>query len=360
MKTSKNFPKKTRPLTRIMLCLASLALVAASTPANAANLVAHWTLNEASPPYADSTTNLGTLYLDPDTYGAPGGPGTDGGACAHLDWNSVPGTSTRLFATNSAIQTDSFGFSFWMLPNWVNEWDNLIVKEMAYDPIAPDWAKQAWQLHFLGDFNADGNVALELVVRGTYRTNVDHVGFFGVVSSADNLPMHQMYTNWVHVAGGYDAVTGDVTLYVNGVQFLSPGTPGATNSDGSPLSIGTAKNGDNQFINFAAGTWIDDVRIYDGPLTQAEVNTLRSNNTNFNVTKFARDSGTGDLTLVYPSAGLQSYTVYAATNLTGSWLTVSNVIATDLATTNVLTTADLDAKFGASPRKSVFVRVSRP
>jgi hypothetical protein len=339
--------------------VALLALLEFTAPAVAANLVAHWNFNEGSPPFADSTTNGGTLYLDPDTYGSPSGPGIDGGAAAHLDWNPVPGTSTRLYATNAAIQTDSFGFSIWILPNWINDYDDLIVKETAYNGGIPDWSKVSWQLHFLGH-DANNNVPLEFIVRGANPPPSTTPTFYGVVTTPNLLPYQTMYTNWVHLAGGYDAVSGNLFLYVDGVQYPSAGTPGATNSDGSPLSFGTAKNGDNQFVFFSAGTWIDDVRIYDGPLAQSDVDALRSERLNFNIANFTHDSGSGDLTIVYPSAGLQSYTVYAATSLPGAWTAVTNVIATDYSTTNVLPSAQLDAQLGVSPRAKVFVRVSRP
>src|SRR5664279_300425 len=133
MKTSTNAKMISRYSRLIVSSLALIAFLEFTSPAAAANLVAQWSLTEGVAPFADSTTNNCTLYLDPDTYASTGGVGIDSNSDFHLDWNPVPGTSTRLFATNSALQTDSFGFSIWILPNYVNDYDNLIVKEIAYN-----------------------------------------------------------------------------------------------------------------------------------------------------------------------------------------------------------------------------------
>ena len=89
-------------------------------------------------------------------------------------------------------------------------------------------------------------------------------------------------TIWTHVAAVFDA--GDFTLYVNGETNGAEnlGT-GEVTSHGSGATIGAARDddpfdaGDNTIVpvNFFEGM-IDDVRIYDVPLTLDEIRELYS------------------------------------------------------------------------------------
>jgi len=188
-----------------------------------------------------------------------------------LRWNDPPGVATRLFANNPLLQADSFGFSFWIRPHNLNPWDNLIAKEMAFDNSVPDWSRMAWQLHLLGD-NGFGAAQLELVVRGANRAVTN---FYGLVASDATIPLYTDSPDWFHIAGGYDALSGNLSLYVNGAGYTAGGLPGAHNSDGSPLAIGTVRNG-GDFVQFAAVTRMDDLQIYQRPLSAAQVVTLMS------------------------------------------------------------------------------------
>lgn len=321
------------------------------------NLKAHWTLDELNgPTYADSSTNLCTLYQDPNTAAALVEPGLVGNS-QWLNWQPVPGTSTRLFATNSALQNDSFGFSFWIQPVYLNDYDNFMLKEEAYDPNSPSYAQQSWQVHMIGN-NGSGAAPIEFIVRGTGGQ------FYGVVTSITNLTLYTGSTNWIHVAGGYDAVGGTLTIYVNGQMNQSVGIPGADNSDGSPLSIGTAKNGPNNYVAFAAGVYIDDVQMYDSPLSTNDVAFIEAypgsvlNSINIQSFNYSSVSGTANLT--FSSESTQGYTVRASTSLTGSYLPVTSITATSVSTTVALSKSLLDGVFGPSPRPQLFYKVSSP
>jgi hypothetical protein len=243
--------------------------VTASFPAT---LLAHWKLNELSPPYADSGWNGISLNQDAATTLALTGAGLEGLA-AQLNWQSTPGVSTRLFASNAVLQTDSFGFSFWFSPVYLAPFDNFIAKEMPYDNTVPGYSRLAWQVH-LGDDNGSGAAPLEFVVRGNDRSQGD---FFGNVFSAGNIPLYSESSEWIHVAGGYNATSGALSLFVNGVEADSANSiPGAHSSDGSPFAIGTARNGAD-FVAFAAGAFIDDVQLYNGPVSADKVVTLMGN-----------------------------------------------------------------------------------
>ncbi|MEX0915995.1 MAG: hypothetical protein WDZ60_08880, partial [Wenzhouxiangellaceae bacterium] len=77
---------------------------------------------------------------------------------------------------------------------------------------------------------------------------------------------------------------GDSHTYINPYDnsdwLLTPGdwaqgVPGARNADGSPLSLGTVRNG-SDFVAFSAMTEIDDVQIYSSPLSAYEVLHLKN------------------------------------------------------------------------------------
>lgn len=205
----------------------------------AANLVARWKLDESGLIHADAGPNGISLVQDATTTPASSVAGIKGGA-ALLNFQNPPGVATRLAATGAAIQCDSFGFSFWLNPVYLNEWDNLIAKEMAFNNSVPGFSRIAWQVHLMGN-NVSGSAALELVVRGDNRGLGD---FFGSVISSPNLPLQSSSAEWIHVAGGYDTMTGALKLYVNGVESVSGNSsPGAKASDGSAFSVGTARNG---------------------------------------------------------------------------------------------------------------------
>ena len=191
------------------------------------------------------------------------------GSSVLLRWQDPPGVATRLFANHPSIQSDSFGFSFWIRPMYLNPWDNVIAKEMAYDNSIPAWSRLAWQVHVLDD-NGSGAAQVELVVRGAHRTVTN---FYGLVASSSTLPLYTDSPDWVHIAGGYDALTGELRLYVNGASTSVAGIPGAKNGDGSPLALGTVRNGAD-VVQYAAVASLDDVQMYSRPLTTEQVDLL--------------------------------------------------------------------------------------
>jgi len=338
-------------------CITIGLLTGIANTALGQNLKAHWKLDELiGPTFADSSTNNSTLYQDPNTAAAIVEPGLIDNS-QWLNWQPTPGTSTRLFATNSALQNDSFGFSFWIQPVYLNDFDNFMLKEEAYDPSSPGYAQESWQVHMVGN-NGSGAAPIEFIVRGTGGQ------FYGVVQSTTNLTLYTGSTNWIHVAGGYDAVGGTLTIYVNGEATQSVGLPGADSSDGSPLSIGTAKNGPNNYIAFAAGVYMDDVQMYDSPLSTNDVAFLEAYpgvvlNT-IDIQTFSYNQPSGGANLAFMSEPGNGYTVRASTSLAGTYTAVSNLTATAVSTPVALTKAQLDAALGVSPRNSLFFKVSSP
>jgi GH18 family chitinase len=69
---------------------------------------------------------------------------------------------------------------------------------------------------------------------------------------------------WTHLAATYDGTT--LRLYMNGTQVVSRSQTGSMQTSTNPLQVG----GDNAFGQYFAGR-IDEVRIYNRALTQAEI-----------------------------------------------------------------------------------------
>ena len=112
-------------------------------------LVARWTFDETASPYLDSSGNGAALVQDLQTATPTNGPGIVCTAVG-LNWNQVSGVATRLTVTNPAVQTDCFGFSFWLRPVHLDLNNNLIAKEMPYTLAVSGSQRIAWQLRISG------------------------------------------------------------------------------------------------------------------------------------------------------------------------------------------------------------------
>lgn len=298
---------------RTYLACIVLALGAHSSLAN--QLVAHWRFHEAVPSFADHSPMDSWLLHDLDTTAPLLGAGILGSA-ASLRFEIDPGVSTRLFSPAPALQRDQFGFSFWIRPVQLNPGDNLIAKEMSFDNTVPNYARMAWQLSVLSD-SGSGWAPVELIVRGDDRGEGD---FFGAVVSGAVLPLQTNAVDWVHIAGGYDAQTGALTLYVNGVKTVSANSsPGATLSDGGPLTLGSVRNG-SDFVAFAGTAFIDDIQIYGAPLADADVAWLRTQPgrvlaQDLYVTEFLIDPGGDEYAVHFDATSDSLYTVEVSADL---------------------------------------------
>jgi hypothetical protein len=323
------------------VCLFAAVAWWAAGPASGATLLAHWHVDEWGAPFADAGANAIALQQDGATAAAVSGPGLEATA-AYLNW--VPATSaTRLYAEDARLQTDSFGFSFWINPVNLNPFDSLLTKEMAHDNAIPAFARMGWQVHVLEN-NGSGAASLQLIVRGDQRGQGD---FFGSVQSSVTLPLSTNVSAWYHVAGGYDASTGDLRLYVNGVGNVSANSsPGAHHADGSPVSLGSARNGPD-VVTFSAITFMDDVQLYDAPLTAGEVAFLRAHPgrevRDLWVAGQAVASGGGDIVLGFDALGDRAYTIGVSDDFaefaTAAVVTSSIPLLHDAATASALPAA---------------------
>ncbi|MEV6242972.1 LamG-like jellyroll fold domain-containing protein [Lentzea sp. NPDC051838] len=96
---------------------------------------------------------------------------------------------------------------------------------------------------------------------------------------------------WTHLTGVYDADSRQVKLYVNGeLQGIAESSPTPWNAAGD-LQIGQAKNGSEMHTFWRGG--IDEVRMYDRALTDAEViGEVRRDNVQVGHWRFEEGQGT--------------------------------------------------------------------
>lgn len=318
------------------------------------NLTAHWKLDAAGNDHADSSGHGNALQTDFVTGPPAAVEGVDGNGL-RLRWRAEEGRATRLYASGSSFQTDSFGFSFWMKPEWLTAGENLIAKETAPTD-GPDFTRLAWQIQ-VGADQGSGKAPLELVVRGDHREDGN---FFGAVSTVTTVPLHTAADEWLHVAGGYDARTGALCVYLNGRDATAAGRPGAKNSSGAWFDLGSVRNG-TDFTRYGAVTSLDDVQLYDAPLSPYDVAWLRENpgkaitpDKHFKTTGFS-GSPAGGQTLTFQSHSGWHYVIEASTTL-ASFVPVTTVRAIDDSTTVHLTPAQLDGVLGGNARAKLFLR----
>ena len=89
-------------------------------------------------------------------------------------------------------------------------------------------------------------------------------GTFGGANANVYAPAALPTNTWSHIAVTYDGAT--LRLYVNGTLVSSQARTGAISTSTNPLQIG----GDSIYGQFFQGA-IDEVRIYNRALTQAEI-----------------------------------------------------------------------------------------
>ncbi|MBE2181493.1 MAG: GH32 C-terminal domain-containing protein [Chthoniobacterales bacterium] len=318
-----------------------------------ANLIAHWSFDEPQQPYRSEEGSALSLQQDFVTAVAPKVTGVSGDGL-QLRWDEAAGISTRLFSSDASLQRNTFGFSFWLRPTWLSPFESIISKETSPTGGA-DFAKVSWQVQ-VGEDDGSGMAPLQFIVRGSDRSQTS---FFGAVLSGVVLPLRSNMSEWIHVAGGYDADTGALSLIVNGVEAWVQGRPGANNSDGSWLSVGSVRNGID-FVGYSAIADIDELQIFDGPVSLYEEACLRKFpglrlTKRFAVTSLERRHGDVH-EITFNSVNGWYYYIDASTDL-ATYKPVSLVVGKGETTTIAVSKAMLDAALGGAERPKLFFRV---
>jgi len=263
-----------------LLKIAAAALIPLAAGAANAQLVSHWDFNGGPPnvgPWGNSVAGGPTMFHDTGT-----------NTPADFDPNQVrletfPDPNTRLFAQGSVLDLNTFSFSLVIDPTDMKDFGPIVQKESGAPNTFGDFQRIGWQVQHI-EF---GN--LEFIIRGTDPGTKDFYGANQVLAADSGFPGGGSFDSddLFHIAGGYDAVTGDAYFYVtalgNGSATISSLTgngglvfdTGAV-QDASALSLGTPRsNGD--IVGDGAGFDIDDLQIYDRLLTSSELLFLANN-----------------------------------------------------------------------------------
>jgi hypothetical protein len=161
------------------------------------------------------------------------------------------GTSGAAATGGPVVNTNqSFTVAAWVKLTTAGQWASAVVQQgthasgldLQYDPGYNKWA-----------FTVESQDINETPSTRIWSTNAAQVGV------------------WTHLVGVYDATAGQIRLYVNGTLTATASATVTWNAT-SPLVIG------RDWWDTAAMSWwpgdIDDVRLYQGVLADADIQTL--------------------------------------------------------------------------------------
>ncbi|MFI9846243.1 LamG domain-containing protein, partial [Nonomuraea sp. NPDC051941] len=213
---------------------------------SAATLVGHWTLDEESGLTAADSSGRGT----PATLSG-GASWTSGWLDGALALDGVNGYAQT---TGPAVGTrSSFTVAAWVQLDYLPTTDTAAVAQpgsrTAGFQLGFDKEQQRWTL-------------------GMRAADTDTAALVRTRSDAIPNPLE-----WTHVAGVYDALAGELRIYINGQLSTTTITSHASawNATG-PLQLGRTKAA-GAFTGYWPGT-VDDVRTYDGVLSAEQIAQL--------------------------------------------------------------------------------------
>lgn len=218
-----------------LILLASVVLALSAT---AQGPVFHWPLDESSGTVAtawsgsDGTLAGGTAWAPTEGHHQ---------GCARFD-----GVDDRILLGPCDITTGVGGLtlSLWAKADFVTGMDRTLIAKAT----GPNTADHVWSIAFVS------GSGLRFRLRGggnTYAVTIPSSSLFG--------------GQWYHIVGVYDGA--EMRLYVNGSLMGSAPASGLIGvSPQAPSSIGALSTGLQPFSG-----WIDDVRIYDRALSDAEI-----------------------------------------------------------------------------------------
>ena len=161
----------------------------------------------------------------------------------------------------------------------------------------------------------------------------DNVGSY-YIGNVSDATMTGYEGTWVHVIGTYNGsgTTAGIKLYVNGALVAATGESNAystMHAGNTPVTIGAILKDSPTWDEWANGV-IDDVRIYNYTISQAEINQTRDNDhhTSGNLTTW-HDAGSGNetyqITVNCTTPTNTNYTVYYRENNTGNYVSLASM-----------------------------------
>ena len=217
------------------------SLANSNTPAG---VTGRWQLNETSGTTAADSSN----HAHPATTTAVTWSGDHSGSAVLNGTTSQAVTSGPVVATAASFT--------------VTAWVNLAGTTANSIAVSQNGTQQS-------GFDLRYNKSTNKWTFGRWNADIVNAPTFLTASSAAGAPVAGA---WTHLAGTYDATTGLMTLYVDGVAQTNTGT------DTTPISAtGAFVIGHGEFNNGATGWFngsIADVQAYDRVLTAAQINSL--------------------------------------------------------------------------------------
>jgi hypothetical protein len=220
-----------------LLLVLSILLVSVAPLAMAQNLVGQWSF-EGNLLDSSGNNNNGTAT------GIVGyAPGRFGQA---LDLSAGDGFVT--IPNSPSLQTPNFTVAYWAYLNFAQN-------PVIADKRNPGDSSSAWQVDIAG--NSAGQY-----VQGCLF-NPSNCWYSSLSSPLSPTPVG----NWTHVAVTYDGAT--INGYANGILVFTASSSNLPGNATADILLGRAADGGNQFYGL-----IDELQIYDGALTAAQVYLL--------------------------------------------------------------------------------------
>jgi hypothetical protein len=219
-------------------------------------LIAWYKLNDGSgTTAADSSVNgnNGTLIGNPQWVA-----GQIDGALQFTGNNYVDLGNNPVFNPSG-----SFSITLWAyITDWSQEWSHVMVSRRG------EWGI-GWQLRRNGAYWGLGAVDGICFTTGG-------VGNFGTGINDTPTDTAPPLNQWIHIAAVCEIMNNTKRIYLDGVEQVVYNTyPGTVNPSTHNVYIGARANNDNTSQEAFFSGMLDDVRIYDKALSQAEIASIK-------------------------------------------------------------------------------------
>jgi Concanavalin A-like lectin/glucanases superfamily len=203
---------------------------------------------------------------------------TDGVSGNAVQLNGAKNGFLSYPSANDFGTAESFTISFWLNATMAQKDNNHAVGVFAFASSSNFWGNSTWYADNTTKGNSD-SMDLKIYFRNGTNDNWDFANYVG----SARWP-HMYDGKWHHVAFTYDLATKTGTLYRDGVQFDQKTNESIAFENPSQLIVGGFEQAAGVQGDYAGNTWmagfagkIDNVRLYEGALSAAEINSLWTN-----------------------------------------------------------------------------------